>query len=104
MSARHQLENFPVAPIVSVPGPMVSAPISPEQFAAYLVSKGWKKHENDGENFLAFGKGDTWIAVARHVHFSDYTQRIAEEIGYIAKTEGRLPHEVLRDIAAMVVP
>ena len=84
---------------------MVSAPISPEQFAAYLVGKGWEEIDPCGP-FRQFVHKDheSGAYVPMRPSARDYVQRCVEEIVSVADLEKRQPHEVLRDIAAMVVP
>jgi hypothetical protein len=89
------------APVVSVPGPMVSAPISPGQFAAYLIGKGWREGE-PGCDYRLFAHEYAGMSV--RVYSLDDERIVALEIVTIAAFEHRQPYEVLRDIVAMEVP
>jgi hypothetical protein len=100
-----QLRNSSVggaAPVVTVPGPEVSAPISPEQFAAYLISKGWEKYSEDQCHHW-FERDGHSTAVPQRCDFRDYARRCSEEIRDLAGIEERSAHEVLRAIADMSV-
>jgi hypothetical protein len=85
-------------PIVSVPGPMVSARISPEQFAAYLLAKGWVEIE-PCDNFRQFNKGSVGATVPRHSEWPDWADVCARDVEHVARVEKRPAYEVLREIA-----
>jgi hypothetical protein len=90
-------------PIVTVPGPTVSARVSPDQMVAYLLAHGWVE-DVGGDPFRQFWKGDDWASVPVHMEWSDYARRVAESITWLATIEDRPEHVILAEIAGESMP